>query len=102
MVGDLNYRKLVGDREWPCETTSFTDALCQFNPAPLLTLRTLKSDVCVGLRPGTVQRLDSDDKEWMVNGKYAVIQFCDKVLPLEIPDNCTDMPTDRKQRVTFS
>ena len=100
-AGDLNYRKLVGDREWPCETTSFDEALCNFNPAPLLTLRTLKSDVCVGLKPGTVKRLDDADKDWMVNGKYAVVQFSDKVVPVDFVDEKI-MESNQKPRVTFS
>jgi len=85
--GDLNYRKLVGDRQWPRQATSFCESLLQFNPAPLLSLRTLKCDVCVGLSAATVAKLDKENKDWMTNGQYAVIQYTQTVLPLELPDH---------------
>ena len=76
--GDLNYRKLVGDREWPC-STPFSTALHGFCPAPLCTLRTLKADVCVGLKEGQDTELSKGEEKWMVSGNNAVIQFCDSL-----------------------
>ena len=72
--GDLNYRKLVGDRKWP-HTTPFSEALWGFCPAPLCSLRTLKADVVVGLKPGQDSGAELKDEKWMVNGTYAVIQY---------------------------
>lgn len=72
--GDLNYRKLVGDRKWP-HTTPFAKALWGFCPAPLCSLRTLKADVVVGLKPGQDREAEAKDKQWMVNGTHAVIQY---------------------------
>lgn len=46
--GDLNYRKLVGDRDWP-HATPFHLSLRGFRPAPLCSLRTLKANVQVRL-----------------------------------------------------
>ena len=77
--GDLNYRKLVADRSWP-PTTPFEVALEGFHPAPLCTLRTLKADVVVGLREGLAEEKRAGDKDWMVTGENAVIQFCGKVV----------------------
>jgi hypothetical protein len=37
-------------------------------------LRTNKADVCVGLMEGQEEELNKKDRDWMVNGKYAVIQ----------------------------
>uniref|UniRef100_UPI0037E79298 damage-control phosphatase ARMT1 n=1 Tax=Semicossyphus pulcher TaxID=241346 RepID=UPI0037E79298 len=73
--GDLNYRKLTGDREWD-HTVGFDTALRGFGPAPLCSLRTLKANVQVGLQPGQGEKLTSQDPDWMTCGKYAVIQFC--------------------------
>ncbi|KAM7367853.1 hypothetical protein PAMP_014123 [Pampus punctatissimus] len=72
--GDLNYRKLTGDREWD-HTVGFDTALRGFGPAPLCSLRTLKANIQVGLQPGQAMKLSSQDPDWMTSGKYAVIQF---------------------------
>lgn len=72
--GDLNYRKLTGDRDWD-HTASFNAALRGFGPAPLCSLRTLKANVQVGLQPGQGEKLTSNDPNWMTSGKYAIIQF---------------------------
>ena len=74
--GDLNYRKLVGDLNWQHET-ELRRALRGFAPTKLCSLRTLKADVVVGLEAGVAERLNDEDKDWMVTGKYAVIQFND-------------------------
>lgn len=72
--GDLNYRKLVGDRKWP-HTTPFVEALWGFLPAPLCSLRTLKANVQVGLFSGQDGKLDAISKDWMTSGSFAVIQY---------------------------
>jgi uncharacterized protein with ATP-grasp and redox domains len=71
--GDANYRRLVGDALWSSDTP-FTEALPYF-PAPLVALRTLKSDPIVGLPPGKATALDTVDPRWRVNGKRGIIQF---------------------------
>jgi len=74
--GDLNYRKLVGDLNWET-TASFHNALQGFHPAPILSLRTAKADVMVGLEEGQAEKLSSCDPNWMTNGQWGVIQFSD-------------------------
>ncbi len=71
--GDANYRRLLGDALWPSDTP-FADVLSYF-PAPLVALRTLKSDPIVGLPPGKAETLDAVDARWRVNGKRGIIQF---------------------------
>ncbi|MGW4806988.1 damage-control phosphatase ARMT1 family protein [Kitasatospora sp. NPDC004272] len=72
LKGDLNYRRLVGDRHWP-PTTTFA-ALTGYFPTPVAALRTLKSDVAVGLAPDTVSRLDATGTPWRTSGRHALIQ----------------------------
>ncbi|KJY35996.1 damage-control phosphatase ARMT1 family protein [Streptomyces sp. NRRL S-495] len=72
LKGDLNYRRLVGDRLHP-PTTPFADKTGHF-PTPVAALRTLKSDVIVGLDADTITRLDSSEPTWRTNGRHAVIQ----------------------------
>ncbi|VDM52532.1 unnamed protein product [Angiostrongylus costaricensis] len=73
--GDLNYRKLVADRDWPFETT-FKTALCGFLPAPILALRTLKSETVAGLPESVARRMCNEpDTKWMVTGEYAIAEL---------------------------
>jgi hypothetical protein len=71
--GDANYRRLLGDRHWPF-TTSF-QTIMRYAPAPLLALRALKSELAVGLTVAQIERLNDEDPEWLVNGRWGVIQF---------------------------
>jgi hypothetical protein len=70
LKGDANYRRALGDAVWPPETR-FSEATAYF-PAPLLALRTLKSDPIVGLGPGQAEALDAVDPTWRVNGRRGV------------------------------
>lgn len=82
--GDLNYRKLVYDCYWPF-TSPFIEACGPFGcPTasgktfpPYVTLRTCKADVIVGLIEGLPEILDKKSKDWIINGKFGVIQFND-------------------------
>ncbi|XP_015447869.1 protein-glutamate O-methyltransferase isoform X3 [Pteropus alecto] len=72
--GDLNYRKLTGDRKWEF-TIPFHQALNGFHPAPLCSIRTLKAEIQVGLQPGQGEQLTASDPNWLTTGKYGVFQF---------------------------
>ncbi|XP_014204987.1 protein-glutamate O-methyltransferase [Copidosoma floridanum] len=71
--GDLNYRKLMGDVNWKY-TTDFCEALRGFRPTNLLSLRTVKADVCVGLPAGKAEELKKEIPNWMEIGKFGLIQ----------------------------
>ncbi|KAK6454816.1 Ty3 transposition effector [Scheffersomyces xylosifermentans] len=84
--GDLNYRKLTGDLQWD-KTTPFDTAIQQLSSAklPILSLRTCKADVVVGLPKGVnetlIEKYKAQGNEigefWSSSGKWAVISFSD-------------------------
>ena len=71
--GDMNYRRLLGDRHWGYEDP-FEEIMAYF-PAPVVAIRTLKAEVVCGLRPGQADETAAKDPEWMVDAKWGVIQF---------------------------
>lgn len=72
--GDLNYRKLVSDRNW-LYATPFSESLEGFYPTSLCALRTLKADLVAGVSEDKVMAAKSKTTEWMVIGQNAVIQL---------------------------
>ena len=82
--GDLNYRKLTGDLQWPT-TTPFHKAIQDLanSGLPILSLRTCKADVVVGLPEGVNEKLckeyqdqgNENGRLWSSSGKWAVISF---------------------------
>ncbi|MFG3409424.1 damage-control phosphatase ARMT1 family protein [Streptomyces sp. NPDC048142] len=72
LKGDLNYRRLVGDQLWDA-TASFAD-LTRYFPGAVAALRTLKSDVIVGLEEGAVDALERSGDAWRTSGTHALIQ----------------------------
>ncbi|WP_328396191.1 damage-control phosphatase ARMT1 family protein [Nocardia sp. NBC_00416] len=73
LKGDLNYRRLVGDCHWPA-TTSFS-ALTQYSPARVIALRTLKSDVAVGIDAHLLAKLEDTEPDWRTSGSHGVVQM---------------------------
>jgi hypothetical protein len=72
LKGDLNYRRLVDDRHWAA-TTPIAEVTSYF-PGAFAALRTLKSDVVVGLGPQVQAVLDETAEAWRTSGAYALIQ----------------------------
>ncbi len=71
--GDANYRRFLGDRHWPF-TTAFAE-ITHYRPAPLAALRVLKSDTVCGLKPEQPTLMRQKDLDWMIDGRWGVIQF---------------------------
>jgi hypothetical protein len=77
LKGDVNFRKLVGDRHWD-PTTSIEKAAGYF-PTSFLNLRTLKSELIVGLTREQLTILEPNaEKNWLFNGKRGMIIFLEK------------------------
>lgn len=71
--GDLNYRRLVGDRMW-APSTPFSDVTAYF-PGPVAALRTLKSDVITGLDARTEAALvAAEEQRWRTGGTHGLVQ----------------------------
>ncbi|KAI9435580.1 DUF89 domain-containing protein [Lactarius indigo] len=69
------YVRLTGDVQWPVDT-SFETAVGPLAYAfPLLSLRTNKADVVVGVPRSVADALDARGEKWRVNGRYALVSF---------------------------
>jgi hypothetical protein len=71
--GDAHYRRSLGDRHWPY--TFPYEEIVRYYPAPLLSLRTLKSEVAAGLDARRIEAVKEQDPDWIINGRWGVIQF---------------------------
>lgn len=71
--GDANYRRALGDAHWAYDTP--IAEVVNYFPAPILFLRTCKSDVLAGLPSGRQTELDKLEPGWDINGRWGVIQF---------------------------
>ncbi|GGP89999.1 damage-control phosphatase ARMT1 family protein [Streptomyces melanogenes] len=71
LKGDLNYRRLIGDRWWE-PTIAFAEVTDHF-PGRVAALRTLKSDVVVGLGPDALAELNTVPR-WRTSGTHALVQ----------------------------
>lgn len=79
LKGDLNYRKLIGDLDWPFET-ELKVAARRFQPTNVCTIRTVKADLIAGLdlkhkRYLEVLKKYEGSRKWMNTGDYGTIQF---------------------------
>lgn len=71
--GDANYRRLLGEREWDLNTNA-ADILSYW-PAPCCALRTFKAEIGCGISNDKQEYAKSKDKQWMVSGKWGVVQL---------------------------
>jgi hypothetical protein len=72
--GDANYRRLLGDRLWDY-TVPFGNVVGSYFPCPVCALRTLKAELGCGMDADQVERAQTLDDNWMVNGRFGVVQF---------------------------
>jgi Damage-control phosphatase ARMT1-like domain len=70
--GDLNYRRFVGDRDWPIGTPAATAS--GGVPFPAFALRVLKSDALVGIGPAIAARAEAISSTWRTDSTHALVQ----------------------------
>jgi len=70
--GDANYRRWLGDFQWPFDTPLL--GILNYLPVPLLFLRVFKSNCLAGLEPGQQDKVEKQDPDWLYNGQWGVIQ----------------------------
>ena len=70
--GDANYRRLLGDRQWPFSTPF--EEVCGYFPAPLGCLRALKSEVLAGLTPDVEADVRAQSANVITSGTLGILQ----------------------------
>jgi len=73
LKGDVNYRRLLEDRHWP--HTADLGAIARRMPTSFVSLRTLKSEIIVGLEEGVAEAVASQDKDWLTNGERGLLHL---------------------------
>lgn len=72
--GDANYRRLIGERDWPLHTKA-SDILSYWPTNAVCALRTFKSENGCGISEEMQRKAAAADKDWMVSGKWGVVQI---------------------------
>ena len=73
MKGDANYRRLLGEREWPLDSPA-SDILSYW-PVPVCALRTFKAEIGCGISKTKREETEASDSKWMVSGRWGVVQL---------------------------
>ena len=70
--GDANYRRLLGEREWPLDMPA--KDILSYWPVPVCALRTFKAEIGCGVSLQEQNRAKMDDEKWLVSGRFGVVQ----------------------------
>jgi hypothetical protein len=74
VMSDLNYRKLIEDREWSCDTE--IKGRIEYLSAPVLIVRALKSNSLISITQDKAKEYkEKYDSEWRTTGHLGIIQF---------------------------
>lgn len=71
--GDANYRRIFGDRQIPYDQK--LESITDYLPAKSIAIRILKSEIMLGLEKEAISKLYQADNDWLVNGRYGMIQL---------------------------
>lgn len=69
MTHALKLSRLTGDLQWPAWTTAEEAFGPLAGSFPILSLRTNKADVVVGVEKEVAERLDASEEKWRVDGR---------------------------------
>jgi hypothetical protein len=73
LKGDVNYRRLLGDRKW-IPWTNMAD-IARYFPSSFSVLRTMKSEIVVDIASETFNHLKVKDPDWMINGERGIVRM---------------------------
>jgi uncharacterized protein with ATP-grasp and redox domains len=74
LKGDANFRRLVGDAHWPYQTSFEQYTRCFWPSQGLISLRTLKSAVAIGIpKEKEEEARRARPADWLTSGMYGVI-----------------------------
>ncbi len=76
LKGDANYRRLLSDRKWNPITP--IEHITKYFPSPFAILRTMKSELIVGITKKRYNTLKREDPKWLINGKRGIIQLVER------------------------
>jgi uncharacterized protein with ATP-grasp and redox domains len=76
LKGDVNYRRLLSDAHWP--PTARMEEITAYMPTSFAALRTVKSEIIVGLDPGEAEALSRRDPDWLIDGDWGVIHLVEQ------------------------
>ncbi len=74
--GDANYRRLLSDRKW--DFTTPIEEITNYFPSQFAILRTMKSEIIVGITHEKIKQLYLEDSSWLINGRRGIIQIVKK------------------------
>lgn len=74
--GDANYRRIFGDKNIPYHLPS--GRFAEYLPSPAVAIRILKSEIMLGLPAGKLRQLSLNSPDWLVSGKFGLIDFLHK------------------------
>lgn len=74
LKGDANFRRLLGDLHWPYDTDFGTYARSFWPSAGLVSLRTMKSGVAIGISPAAqADAQAARPNDWLTSGFYGQV-----------------------------
>mmetsp|Transcript_28913 Transcript_28913/g.27688 ORF Transcript_28913/g.27688 Transcript_28913/m.27688 type:complete len:432 (+) Transcript_28913:217-1512(+) len=76
--GDDNYRRLLGDRDWPLDTGS--NAVLDYWPVPVCALRIIETEIGCGIEQESSSKVGFN-RGSMKNGRWGMVQYTPGVEP---------------------